>query len=349
MRIAVDAMGSDAAPLPEIGGALEAARSGRCEVVLVGDEARLRPALEAQGRHDGVSIVHATQAIAMTDDPFVAFRRKRDSSLRVALRLHKEGKVDAVVSAGNTGAVVVGSRLMLGFIEGVSRAPICTLLPTAQNPVCMLDQGANVDCSARQLCEFAEMGMVYSMRVLGVKRPRVGLLNIGEETAKGNELAKTVHRNLKAAKNIHFIGNVEPRAMYEGAADVVICDGFVGNMVLKTSEAAAALMAKLLKRELQATLFSKLGALFSTGAFKRLKRVVDPNEHCGAPLLGVNGVVHILHGASTAEGVANGIRGAVQTVEKEITNYIREGIRELRATEAHMEEVVFEKKRESVG
>ncbi len=345
MRIAVDAMGSDRAPLPEIEGALEAARAGDFEVVLVGDEGRLKPALDGRARNGRISVVHASQAITMQDDPIAAVRRKRDSSLRVAIRLLKEGKVDAVVSAGNTGAVVVASRLMLGFIEGVSRAPLCTMLPTAKTPVCVLDQGANVDCTARHLCDFAEMGTVFSMHVLGVKSPKVGLLNIGEETVKGNDLAKTVHRNLTAAKQINFIGNIEPKAMFEGCADVVICDGFVGNMVLKTSEAAAALMAKLLRRELEATWSSRLGALLSRGAFRRVKTKVDPNEYFGATLLGVNGMVNILHGSTSGEGVANGIRGAVQAVERDINTYIRTGIQELRSVE-----VVFDSqvgKRES--
>jgi glycerol-3-phosphate acyltransferase PlsX len=335
-------MGSDRAPLPEVEGAVKAAESGEYEIVLVGDEARLKAALSAYPKRGHISIVHAAEAIAMNDLP-VTIRRKRDSSLAVALRLHKQGEVDAVVSAGNTGAVVVGSRVMLGFIEGVARAAIAPVLPTAKDPVLILDQGATVDCSARHLCEFAEMGTVYSHNVLGVKNPRVGLLNIGAETAKGNELAKAVHHNLTAARGINFIGNIEPKAMFEGNADVVICDGFVGNMVLKTSEAAAWLMADLLKRQLKATWTSKLGALLSRGAFKRLKKTVDANHHPGAPLLGVNGVVVILHGATSSKGVANGIRGAVQAVQKEINEHIRQGVSELRRVE-----VVFTK-RESFG
>ncbi|MDX9974662.1 MAG: phosphate acyltransferase PlsX [FCB group bacterium] len=344
MRIALDAMGSDRAPLPEVEGAVKAASAGDFEVVLVGDEARLKAALSAYPKCPRISIVHASEAIAMNDPPAV-IRRKRDSSLAVALRLHKQGEVDAVVTAGNTGAVVVGARVMLGFIEGVARAAISPILPTAKAPVVILDQGANVDCTARHLCEFAEMGTVYSRNVLGAENPRVGLLNIGQETAKGNDLAKTVHHNLTAAKNINFIGNIEPKAMFEGNADVVICDGFVGNMVLKTSEAAAWLMSNLMKRELKSTWTSRIGALLGRGAFKRLKKTVDANHHPGAPLLGVNGNVVILHGAVSGKGVANGIRGAVQAVEKEVNAHIREGVAELRQVE-----VLFTNtKRESYG
>lgn len=335
-------MGSDRAPLPEIEGAVKAAASGDFEVVLVGDEARLKAALEAYPKRGRISIVHASEVITMHDLPAI-IRRKRDSSLVVALRLLKQGEVDAVVSAGNTGAVVVGSRVMLGFIEGVARAAICPIMPTAKDPVVILDQGANVDCSARHLCEFAEMGTVYSRLVLGVKSPRVGLLNIGAETVKGNELAKTVHHSLTVAQGINFIGNIEPKAMFEGNADVVICDGFVGNMVLKTSEAAAWLMSNLIKRELKSTLTSRIGAALCRGAFKRLKKTVDANEHPGAPLLGVNGVVTILHGATSAKGVANGIRGTAQAVREHLNDHIREGVAELRQIESMFT------KRESVG
>jgi phosphate acyltransferase len=334
LRIALDAMGSDRAPDPEVRGAVEATRNSDVEVVLVGDEARLSKALEAYPKRGKISIVHASQVIEMCDSPIQAVRQKKDSSLLVALRLVKEGAAAGAVSAGNTGAVMMASRTILMPIRGVSRSPICPMLPTTQNPVVLLDMGANVDCSARHLCDFAEMGMVYSKVALGVDNPRVGLLNIGEEQLKGNELAKTVHRNLTAAEHINFIGNVEPKAMYLGVADVVVCDGFVGNLVLKTSEGAALLIRQLLRRELTSTWTSKLGALLSRGAYRRLKRTIDANEHMGAPLLGVNGTVIILHGACTSKGVANAITGAVRMVECDIVSHIRAGIEELRQAEA---------------
>ncbi|MBI4559967.1 MAG: phosphate acyltransferase PlsX [Candidatus Hydrogenedentes bacterium] len=338
MRIALDAMGSDGAPYPEVEGAVVAGRSPDIEVVLVGNESQLNSCLATYPRNGKVSVVHASEVITMHDSPALAVRQKKDASLLVALRLAKERTVDAVVSAGNTGAVMIAARTILGSIRGVSRSAICQLFPTVRKPVLILDLGATVDCTARHLCDFAEMGTVYSQRALGVKDPRVGLLNIGEERVKGNELSKTVHRNLTAARHVNFIGNVEPRAMYDGVADVVVCDGFVGNVVLKTSEAAASLLATLVRRELSSTLPSRVGAFLSMGAFKRLKRTIDPNEYTGAPLLGINGTVIILHGSATARGVENAIQGACLAVDAEINEHIRMGVEELRSDEARVVE-----------
>jgi phosphate acyltransferase len=331
MRIAVDAMGSDLAPTVEVEGAVEASLTDDIEVILVGKEAELRRILDRHSKYGKVSVHDASQAIAMGDAPVMAVRQKKDSSLLVALRLVKEGKADGVVSAGNTGAVMVGSRIVLGPIKGVARSALCQMLPTMDRPCLLLDLGANFDCSARHLCEFAEMGMVYSSRALDVANPRVGLLNIGEEQAKGNDLLKTVHRSLTAAPHINFVGNVEPKTLHK--ADVVVCNGFVGNVVLKTSEASAALMKHLLLRELNRTWLSRIGALFSRGAFKRIRRSTDANEYPGALLLGVNGVVIILHGSCTGRGVANGIRGAAKAAEARINEHIRKGIEELRQIE----------------
>jgi glycerol-3-phosphate acyltransferase PlsX len=334
MRIAVDAMGSDRAPYVEVHGAVVASMSSGVEVVLVGDGRELKPTLAAYRKPHRVSIMHASEVIRMDEPPAKAVRQKKDSSLLVALRLVKEGEVDGIVSAGNTGAVMVAARTVLGPIKGVARSAICQALPTRAKPVLMLDLGANVDCTARHLCEFAEMGMVYSQRVFGVSHPRVGLLNIGEEQVKGNEIAKAVHAGLSAVDHIHFIGNVEPRGLYQGVADVVVCDGFVGNLVLKTSESVASLMTALLKRELSATWLSQIGALLSLGGFRRLKRIIDPNEYIGAPLLGVNGNVILCHGASSARGITNAIQGACKAAETAVNDHIREGIARLREHEA---------------
>lgn len=334
MRIALDAMGSDNAPGPEVRGAVEASLRHDLEILLVGNEAVLEPALKAFPKRGRISIVHASEVIQMTDSPVMAVRQKKDSSLLVAIRLVKEGKADGIVSAGNTGAVMVAARTILGPIQGVARSAICQTLPTTKNPVLILDLGANVDCSARHLCEFAEMGVIYSRYALGVDNPRVGLLNIGEEQVKGNELAKTVHRTLSAAKQINFVGNIEPKAVFKGDVDVLVCDGFVGNLVLKTSEAIAVLITTLVRRELRASWTSKLGGLLSLGAYRRLKKVVDPNEYTGAPLLGVNGIVIILHGASNAHGVANAVRGAAIEVECELNEHIRVAVEEMRKTDS---------------
>ncbi len=336
-------MGSDNAPTPEVQGAIKAAKAGDKELILVGDKAVLEDAIKkAGGLPNNVTVVHASEAIGMHEQPMTAVRKKKDASLLVAIRLVKTGDADAIVSAGNTGAVMLAARTILRPIPGVARSAIAQLLPTLTTPSLLLDLGANVDCTARHLCDFAEMGVVYMRQIIGMQNPSVGLLNIGEEQAKGNELSKTVHRNLTAAPHINFTGNVEPRALFDGVVDVVVCDGFVGNMVLKTSEGAGKFVRNLLKRELKSTWLSMLGALLSMGAYKRLQKTVDPNEYPGAPLLGVNGVAIILHGACTEQGICRAIEGAAQEVHAEITEHIREGIAELRAAEAKIAEIAVE-------
>ncbi len=334
MRIALDAMGTDAAPDVEIEGAVAASLSSDTEVILVGDEAQITEKLSAFPKRGAVSVVHASQAIRMNEQPVLAIRKKRDASLMVALRLVKEGRADAMVSAGNTGAVMVGARTVLGPIRGVARSAISQTLPTATGRVVLLDLGANVDCTTRQLCEFAEMGIAYSQYALGVENPRVGLLNIGEEVEKGSQVAKEAHQALSAAPHINFIGNVEPKAMYQGVADVVVCDGFVGNIILKTSEAVAGLMAKLMREKLESSSMSKIGAVLARKSLMALKQTIDPNEYPGAPLLGINGIVIILHGSSTARGIENAIIGARTAFENRLNDHIREKIERMRGNTA---------------
>lgn len=336
MRVAVDAMGSDGAPEVEVEGAVQASLDSDTEILLVGDEANLTARLEKMGKYGNIRVIHASEAIGMNESPVSAIRQKKDSSLLVAMRLVKSGEADAIVSAGNTGAVMVGARTVLGPIRGVARSAICQTLPTRTGKIVVLDLGANVDCTARHLCEFAEMGVAYSHYALGVEHPRVGLVNIGEEDVKGTQVAKEVHRNLKASPHVNFIGNVEPRAMYNGAADVAVCDGFIGNLILKTSEAVAGLMTQLMREKLESSSMSKLGAVFARKSLQELKDTVDPNETYGAPLLGVNGVVIIIHGSSTPRGVANAIRGARINVETRLLEHIHENIEELRSVEQSM-------------
>lgn len=336
MRIALDAMGADAAPDVEIEGAVTASLEMNHEIILVGDEAVLAPKLGAIARKGNIRIQHASERIGMHESPVVAVRGKKDSSLLVAMRLVKNGEADAVVSAGNTGAVMVSARTILGPIRGVARSAICQALPTATGQVVLLDLGANVDCSARHLCEFAEMGMAYSTYALGVKNPRVGLLNIGEEEAKGTQVSKDVHRALTAAPHVNFVGNIEPKAMYNGAADVVVCDGFIGNVILKTSEAVAGVMGKLMREKLTSSSMNKLGAVFARSALQEIKATVDPNYHPGAPLLGVNGVVIITHGSCTPMGIKNALLGAAIAFDNRLNDHIREGIDELRGVEAQI-------------
>lgn len=336
MRVALDAMGSDNAPDIEVEGAVAASLESDSQIILVGDEAVLTEKLAAYPRHGDIKIVHASEAITMNDSPSEAIRHKKDASLLVAMRLVKAGEADAIVSAGNTGAVHVGARIVLGPIRGVSRSAICGTFPTTEGRVLMLDIGANVDCSARQLCEFAEMGIAYSQYALGVDEPRVGLLNIGEEVAKGGQLAKEVHRNLTAAPHVNFIGNVEPRGMFNGEADVVVCDGFIGNLMLKTSEAVARLTGNLLKAEFEASSMNKIAAMLARKSLLAIKAKVDPNESAGAPLLGVNGIVIIIHGSTNANGVSNAILGARVAFENRLNAHISENIEELRRVVVRM-------------
>jgi glycerol-3-phosphate acyltransferase PlsX len=341
MRIAVDAMGSDAAPNPEIEGALMASAAHKdMEIILVGDQKKLESDLAGRSVRSDVSVRHASEVVSMDDSPVVAVRQKKDSSLLVAMRMVKNGEADGIVSAGNTGAVMMAARIVLGPIKGVARSPICQQLPSlGERNVLVIDMGANVDCSARHLCEFGEMGMVYAERALGYKHPRVGLLNIGEEQAKGNELSKKVHRYLAAAEHINFIGNVEPIAIFKGEVDVVVCDGFIGNLVLKTSEAAAFYVGQKLKRELNGTWMNRIGALLSMKAFKNVKKCTDPNLMPGAPLLGVNGTVIITHGSSKAEGIASAIAGAKRAIDTQIVENIRREITALRSTELNLQRI----------
>ena len=336
MRIVVDAMGSDAAPEPEVRGAVEASREIDSEIILVGDESLLSEKLKAFPDRGKVSIVHASEAVLMEDKPMVAIRKKKDSSLLVGLRLVKDGEADGFLSAGNTGAVMLGARVVLGPIAGVARSAICQVLPTKKDPVVVLDLGANVDCTAHHLCQFAEMGQVFSQLTLGVKNPRVGLVNIGEEQAKGNEIARTVHRHLTAAEHINFTGNIEPKGIFEGKADVVVCDGFIGNIILKTSEGVASLIKTMIQRELMATPLSKVGALLSVGAFRRVRNATDPNFQPGAPLLGVNGIVTISHGSSTHDGIKNAILGVREEFDLGLNQHIQAGIKELTDSESEL-------------
>jgi glycerol-3-phosphate acyltransferase PlsX len=333
MRIVLDAMGSDAAPDPEVRGAVEASLESKSEFVLVGDERLLREKLRAFPKRGSITIVNASERVLMDDSPMMAVRQKKDSSLLVGLRMVKEG-ADGFLSAGNTGAVMLGARVVLGPIKGVARSAICQVIPTKSNPVVVLDLGANVDCSADHLCQFAEMGQVYAQLTLGVEHPRVGLLNIGEEQLKGNETAKKVHQRLTAAPHINFIGNIEPKALFAGQADVVVCDGFIGNLFLKTSEAVAGFVKYLLDREIRASWLSMLGGALSLPAFGRIKRKTDPNHQSGAPLLGVNGIVIIAHGSCSHEGIKNALLGIEAEAELGLNEHIREGIAHLRAVEA---------------
>ncbi len=330
MRIALDAMGSDNAPDVEVEGAVQASMNSDLEIVLVGDAALLEEKLKAFPKKGNITIKHAPQVISMHEQPVLAVRQKRQSSLHIAMRLAKEAEADGVVSAGNTGAVMVAARTILGSIPGVARSAISQAFPTMKGAVVLLDLGANVDCTTRQLCEFAEMGVAYSTYALGVEEPRVALLNIGEEGGKGGAVAREVYHTLSAARHVNFVGNVEPRTLYEGKADVVVCDGFVGNLFLKTSEAVAFFMGKMLREYFESSSMSKIGAVLSRKALSQMRHRVDPNEQPGAPLLGINRTVIIQHGSCTPRGIENAIYGARVAIENDLNQHIHNNIIKLR-------------------
>ncbi len=321
--IAVDAMGADKAPDPEIRGAIEAARELPVRVHLVGRQDRLRPLLdEAMGSERlPIEIVHASESVAMDEKATLAIRKK-DSSMRVGLRLVREGKVAGFLTAGNTGAAMVTAKMVLGALPGVDRPALAAVLPTtAGSPCVLLDVGANVDCRPHNLVQFAVMGELYARSVLKIARPRVGLLSIGEEEGKGNELTGDAFPLLKALP-LEFIGNVEGRDIYNGHADVVVCDGFVGNVALKTSEGLSRLVRDMLKDSLRHTVTAQVGALLSRKAFSTFKRRMDPSEYGGAPLLGVRGVCIVGHGSSDATAIRNGIRVAAEFAQAGVNGLI---------------------------
>lgn len=326
MRISVDAMGGDYAPLEIVAGALDAARSltGLEKLYLVGDENSIEAELNklTTDRPSCIEIVHASEVVDMGEAPAVAIRRKKDSSISRAIELVKEGKADAIFSAGNTGAAVAAATLKLRTLQGVSRPAIATVMPTTtDHPYVLLDAGANPDSSPEMLQQFAIMGSIYCREILGVSTPRVGLLSIGEEEAKGNEMTKKSFALLGSAP-LDFIGNVESRDLFEGRVDVAVCDGFVGNVVLKTTEAVASMISSWMKGLFRANPLRIIGYYLSRGVFKDMRKKADPSSYGGAPLLGANGVVIIGHGSSNRIAAFNGIRVACEAVDHKLNHLI---------------------------
>ena len=328
MRIAVDAMGGDFAPKEIVRGAVEAAKKYDCEIVLVGDEEQIRAELHGEDPAAlRISIVHASEVIGMNEHPAEAVRSKKDSSVVVATRLVKDGSCDAVFSAGSTGAAVAAAQLILHRIRGVGRPSIATPMPTPDGVTLMLDSGANVDSKPEHLVQSGVMGSLYAQYVFGIEHPRVGLLNIGEEETKGNEQVKETYQLLKVEPNIHFCGNAEGRDVPKGNFDVVICDGFVGNVVLKFAEGLAKTILGLIREEIRgAGLMAKLGALLLMPTLRRLGKRLDVREYGGAPLLGVNGCCIIGHGSSDAKSVASAIGVTVDYVNGKVLDQIRDAL-----------------------
>lgn len=328
VRVAVDAMGGDHAPAHIVEGSLEAVRiyRGRIRPVLVGDRGEIEAELSRLGAGGSeVDVVHAAERVEMDEGGAESFRKKRDSSLNVATRLVRDGSAQGVFSAGNTGAMVAASLLNLGRIPGVSRPALATLVPTKgpQHWVVMLDVGAAADCKPINLLHFSILGEVYARLFLGIEHPRVGLLNIGEEASKGNELAQEAHP-LLAASGIHFIGNVEGKDILNGRADVVVMDGFTGNVLLKFAESVWSWGMEAVRREIGEHILAKMGAFLLKPSLRRFKDRVDYSNHGGAPLLGVNGVAIVGHGRSSPKAVRNALRVAADLVTRRVIDEIRE-------------------------
>ena len=324
--IALDAVGSDKAPEPEIRGAILACRQLPVRVHLVGPEPELRDLLDEHLENDDLPIVihHASERIGMDEKAAHAVRSKKDSSMRVGLKMVREGKAAGFVTAGNTGAAMATAKMVLGALPGVDRPALATPMPTSTgNPCVLLDVGANVDCKAYNLEQFAVMGEMYARTVLKIREPRVGLLSIGEEETKGNDLTREAFPLLKALP-INFIGNVEGRDIFSGQADVIVCDGFVGNVALKTSEGVGRFVRDVLRESLTRTVTAQVGALLSRKAFNDFRQRLDYTEYGGAPLLGVRGVCIIGHGSSNDRAIYNGIRVAYEFAKGGTTERIEQ-------------------------
>jgi glycerol-3-phosphate acyltransferase PlsX len=337
-KVVVDAMGSDHAPNPEVDGALAAARDLGVGVILVGQREKVEPELRRCGWRSqgdrGIELVEAEEVIGMDEPVATSVRRKKRSSLRVGARLVADGLADGFFSAGNTGAAMMTAKMVIGMLPGVDRPALAALIPTKGNkPVLLLDVGANSDCKPHQMAQFAIMGDAYARAVLGVSRPCVGLMSIGEEEAKGNELTKEAFPLLRDLSSLNFVGNVEGRDVFTGGVDVIVTDGFTGNVMLKLSEGLQDAVLSMIKRELSASTITKAGAVLARPAFQNLKKRLDYSEYGGAPLLGVQRIVVIGHGSSNARAVRNAIRNVKEFSEKGALERIENGIAQTNARE----------------
>lgn len=322
VKIALDAMGGDKGTAELVAGAVQAVNAMDLEVTLLGDEQVIQAALAKYAQYPPrISIVHAPEVINMEDSPIEAVRRKKNSSIVKAFELHKEGRIDAVVSAGNSGATMAAAVMMLGRLKMISRPGIASIFPTLKGPVVVMDVGANVDCRPSHLFQFGIMAAAFSSVLFNIERPRIGLLSIGEEGGKGNSLVKKSHELFKQS-SLNFIGNVEGRDTFQGMVDVIVCDGFVGNVCLKLSEGLSEAMLTMLREEISKSLSAKLGYLLARGAFGNLKKRLDYAEYGGAPLLGLNGTGIVCHGRSNALAIKNAIRVAQELVRNNVNAHI---------------------------
>jgi phosphate acyltransferase len=342
MKIALDAMGGDFGPRNLVGGAVLALREYRRigKLFLVGDSKQIEAELKKQRCNDSrVEIVHASQVVDMSDRAVEAVRRKKDSSVSRAVDLVKHGQADAIVSAGHTGAAVAASKIKLRTLPGIDRPGIAAVLPTETNVFVLIDAGANIDARPEHLFQYAIMGSVYSSHVLGYKNPTVGLISLGEEDVKGNEMTKEVFKMLKRS-SLNFVGNIEGRHLFEDPVEVVVCDGFVGNVILKTCESISVAIFQWLQHELSRTPMRKLGAFLARESFRTIKDKTNYEEYGGSPLLGVNGICIIAHGASTPLAVKNALRVAVESVEHQVNPHIIEEVQRYHESTAPLEPAI---------
>lgn len=322
MRIAVDGMGGDFAPQSVVEGCVQAVKEYDIEIIITGLEDKIKNELDKyEYPKDKISILHASEVISTNESPVMAIRRKKDSSLNKALQLVKNKEADALVSAGSTGAFMAGATLIVGRIKGIDRPALAPIMPGKNAPFMVIDCGANAECKPQNLVQFAMMGKIYFENILSVKNPKVGLVNIGVEEEKGNDLTKTAHGMLKNI-DLNFVGNVEPRDIPNGDVDVLVCDGFVGNTILKTYEGAAANIFELLKEEIMSSVRTKIGGLLLKPVFKRFKKRFDYKEYGGAAFIGVNGICIKAHGSSDARAYKNAIKQAVNFYDNKIIEKI---------------------------
>lgn len=322
-RIAIDAMGGDFAPYEIVKGACLASKLVDSELMLVGDKHLIESELGKLGERDKIEIIHASQKVEMSDPPSEVIKKKPDSSLVVAARIIKQGKADALISAGNTGAVMGVTLIEIGRIKSVSRPAIGVILPLPTGPALLIDAGANVDCKPKYLYQFAVMGSIYMREVTG-KAVRVGLINVGSESVKGNELVRNSYQLLSGLDN--FIGNVEGQDVVKGAAEVLVCDGFTGNVILKLLEGASEMMLNVVADRFKSSIKSKVGAILAKKDLKALKEQYDPEAHAGQLLLGINGACLICHGSSTAKAIKHSIMAAHREVVQGVTTKIAEAL-----------------------
>jgi glycerol-3-phosphate acyltransferase PlsX len=337
-KVVLDAMGSDHAPHAEIDGALAAARDFGIGVILVGQPEIIEPELRRCGwRGDGdrgIELVEAAEVIGMDEAVATAIRRKKKSSLRIGSKLVAEGRADGFVSAGNTGAAMATAKMVIGMLPGVDRPALAALMPTkSPRPTLLIDVGANAECKPYHLVQFAIMGDAYSRAVLGTVKPTIGLMSIGEEEVKGNDLTKEAFPLLRKIRSLNFVGNVEGRDVFSGAVDVIVTDGFTGNVMLKLSEGLTAAMLSMIKRELTASAVTKAGAMLARPAFQNIKKRLDYSEYGGAPVRGVKRIVVIGHGSSNARAIRNAIRSVKEFSDNRAGERIERGIAETSALE----------------